>query len=287
MSAFSAAWLDLREPFDRAARSDSVALALAGLPRADAVLRVVDLGAGTGANIRYLAPLIGGRQEWLALDRDRRLLAALPQRLQSWAQANGGRCRRDGDALVVDGEAMSARVSAHAADLARDPPPLDGADLVTASALLDLVSADWLDALLARCRRWRAAVLFALTYDGEIAWRPRVAGDALVRELVNRHQRGDKGFGPALGPTAVDHAAARLRGDGYALCRGRSDWVIGCGERAIQRALVDDWSAAARAVSPRDAAAVDAWRRQRLARIDEGASSLVVGHQDLLALPSD
>ena len=37
--------------------------------------------------------------------------------------------------------------------------------LVTASALLDLVSDDWLARVTSLCRKRNAAVLFALTYD--------------------------------------------------------------------------------------------------------------------------
>jgi SAM-dependent methyltransferase len=284
VSGFTARWLDLREPFDAAARSASVAAALAELPRAG-VLRVVDLGAGTGANFRYLAPRLGGRQEWLLLDHDPALLAAVPERLQAWAAARGGAMREDGDALELAVDGCAARVVPRRADLAKEPLPLAGAQLVTASALLDLVSAEWLDALLAGARAEGAAALFALTYDGEVAWRPPEDGDALVRALVNRHQRTDKGFGPALGPAAVDRAAARLRSLGYDVRLGRSDWVMGRDARAVQHALVDDWSAVARAMDWPHRDAVDAWRRRRLARIDAGASSLMVGHQDLLALP--
>jgi SAM-dependent methyltransferase len=285
VSGFSAGWLDLREPFDVAARSETAAGALEELPRDADVLRIVDLGAGTGANIRYLAPLLGGRQDWLALDHDAALLEALPERLRRWAEGNGGCFRRDGETMDVEGDTFAVRVALRQADLTREPLPLAGAQLVSASALLDLTSSSWLDALLERCRSERAAVLFALTYDGEIAWRPPEDGDALVRALVNRHQRSDKGFGAALGPTAVDHGAAQLRRLGYEVRLGRSDWVVGRDAVAIQHALVDDWSAAARTVAPDAAGAIDAWRRRRLARLREGTSSLVVGHQDLVGLP--
>ena len=44
----------------------------------------------------------------------------------------------------------------------------DGRALVTASALLDLVSEEWLRVLAVRCAESGAAVLFALSYDGRI-----------------------------------------------------------------------------------------------------------------------
>ena len=74
-----------------------------------------------------------------------------------------------------------------------------GRALVTASALLDLVSEEWLRSLAARCRESGAALLFALSYDGRIQCSPDEPEDAAIRELVNQHQRTDKGFGRALG----------------------------------------------------------------------------------------
>jgi spermidine synthase len=39
-------------------------------------LRVVDLGAGTGANLRRLAPLLGSGQRWTLVELDPALVAA-------------------------------------------------------------------------------------------------------------------------------------------------------------------------------------------------------------------
>ena len=57
MSGFSASWLELREPYDRAARNasviDAVSAALAHQPS----VSIVDLACGTGSTFR------GGRLE--------------------------------------------------------------------------------------------------------------------------------------------------------------------------------------------------------------------------------
>src|SRR5690606_21132607 len=105
--------------------------------------------------------------------------------------------------------------------------------LVTASALLDLVSAAWLDALAARCADAETLVLFALTYDGRMQLEPREPDDAQVRELVNRHQRTDKGFGPALGPSAFAAALDAFAHHGYALRFEPSDWRLGPDDAAL------------------------------------------------------
>ena len=261
MSAFTADWLALREPADVAARAAHLAAPFAGRTQ-----RILDLATGTGANIRYLAPRLGGAQDWLAVDRDAVLLADLAAR------------------ALPDG----VRVRTLELDLARrlDDLPLEGIDLVTASALLDLVSAEWLQRLAARCADAGAAVLFALNYDGRIEWSPAETGDARVRELVNRHQRGDKGFGPALGPSAAAEAAERFARLGYAIEEARSDWVLGPEGSALQSTLVDGWVAAAVEIVPSERGELEGWARRRRTHIAAGASRLRVGHVDV-AVASD
>jgi hypothetical protein len=168
--------------------------------------------------------------------------------------------------------------------------PVPAAGLVTASALLDLVSASWLDALLTRCRAGGCALLFVLSYDGRCTLSPAHAEDARVVELVNRHQRTDKGFGPALGPTAAEQAAMRCRALGWRVETAPSDWVLGAEAPDLQHALLAGWrdAASAMAASPgaaSSASRLDAWLQTRRGWVTAGRSRLRVGHLDLLAWP--
>ena len=66
-------WLDLREPADAAARSTELAERLARhLPAGPLVIH--DLGGGSGAMGRWLAPRLPGPQHWVVHDRDPDLL---------------------------------------------------------------------------------------------------------------------------------------------------------------------------------------------------------------------
>ena len=92
---------------------------------------------------------------------------------------------------------------------------LDGAkDLITISALLDLVSEDWLDRFTRHIAARASQVYAALTYDGRIELSPADPLDAAITSAVNAHQRTDKGFGPALGPSAAAVAISKFRGVG-------------------------------------------------------------------------
>ena len=261
-SGFSAEWLSLREPADARARSARATLALADALPTDRPVRVLDLGAGTGSNARYLSSFLPGDVRWLLVDQDPHLL----------------------DLALAHG---SPSTDVRVADLARLEDHRDlfsGRDVVTASALLDLVSETWLAELLERCRGAGACVLFALSYDGRIACTPVDREDDRIRDLVNRHQRIDKGFGPALGPDAARESVRRLEALGYQVVSDTSDWTLGSGDEALQRQLIDGWAEAAAAMAPEDADAIEGWRARRHAYVRGGGSVILVGHQDVAGL---
>jgi hypothetical protein len=282
---FDATWLALREPADAAARADELAVLVARALPTDG-LRAVDLASGTGANVRHLIARMPSPQQWLLAETAVALLSALPDAMARWATARAWRVAMRGAEVDVAGAAVVARLVPRQVNLAA-PAAVDtvvnGRHLVTASALLDLVSAKWLGALLARCHDAGAAVLFALTYDGRVSCEPEDTDDARVRGLVNLHQRGDKGFGPALGPAAPATAVRMLRDLGYVTRQAPSDWRLGARDSRLQRQLIDGWAAAANETPTTDRAAVGAWRARRLAHVEAGRSTITVGHQDVAA----
>lgn len=283
MAGFTADWLALREAADHASRSARVAdVAAQQLPRADGT--VLDLAAGTGSNLRYLVERLPRTRDWLLADHDAILLAASVDRMAEWARARGYQVIATGQEIRLDRDGTSVRVQRLCEDLSRlDDRLFVGRSLVTASALLDLVSDAWLEALAGRCRASGAAALFALTYDGRIEVTPREPLDEEVRSLVNRHQQTDKGFGPALGPGAVASAARCFAARGYEVIRARSDWILSRDHRDLQRELVEGWAAAAIEMDPTRARLIDDWQTTRLKHVEAGRSEMVVGHEDLAA----
>jgi SAM-dependent methyltransferase len=272
VSGFDAAWLALREPADAAARSVALEAALArALAGRGSPLECADLACGTGANLRRLAPHLPGPQQWRLVDTDPALLAEAGRRCAGLRAADG--------AAV---EVAYVQADLAAADL---DACCSGAALVTASALLDLVSEAWLDRLAAAIARARAAALFALDYDGRRACEPADADDALAHAAFDAHQRRDKGFGPALGPRAASYAARVLEQRGYRVWRARADWRLGPGDAPLQAELLRGWARAAAEAAPESRETVDAWLGRRLALLDSGRSWLTVGHEDLLATP--
>ena len=188
--SFSAEWLALREPFDLRARHRGVLRQAAAALAGRHAVTIVDLACGTGATMRALAPHLRMQQSWRLFDNDLSLLARVPPAANLHLQPLD---------LVTDLEAA-----------------LDGpVDLVTTSALLDLVSANWLERLVVELAARRLPVYAALSYDGRVDFTPQDPRDAAVIAAVNLHQRGDKGFGPALGAAAARTAIECLQRVGY------------------------------------------------------------------------
>ena len=265
MSGFSADWLALREPYDARARNRDVLDSVATVAAAGDAVAVVDLACGIGSTLRAVAPRLPPRQDWRLVDNDLSLLA----------RAAAGK--------AIPGIAVT-RIPV---DLARDlEAALDGrVSLVTASALLDLVSAEWLDRLVIEVAARHLPFYAALNYDGRVSFDPADPLDAAVIAAVNLHQQTDKGFGPALGPGAAEAAIKRFQAADYAVVHGRSDWHLLPRDREIQRDMLAGWAGAAREIGAVSLADAAAWLTRRRDLLAAGRSTIKVGHVDIFARP--
>ncbi|HCR04609.1 MAG TPA: SAM-dependent methyltransferase [Gemmatimonadetes bacterium] len=261
---FTADWLGLREPVDHRSRANDLLDVLGTWWETAGGSRIADLGSGTGSNLRYLAPRLSGVQEWTLVDHDAALLA-----------------RAEPVGRVTKLERVVGNLAREGLEVARR------ADLVTGSALLDLVSETWLTRLADTCWSTRCGMLFALNFDGLIEWSDSDPDDRLVQDAVNSHQRRDKWLGPALGPTAGEVAERSFRAVGYRTWRMQTPWRLGAGDAALAQSLVDGWTRAAEEECPAEAGRIRTWAERRQHTVLEGAFVLIVGHVDLLALPGD
>lgn len=253
---FSSTWLALREPADHAARDSALLLAAAQAAGPEPV--IVDLGCGTGSTIRAFEGRVQRAADWRLVDNDAFLLEQAA-------------------------EGAKAGVTTHQLDL-RDlhKLPLDGATLVTASALLDLCARDWVASLADHLARHALPFYAALNYDGRMHWSPDDPADADVTLAFNQHQRGDKGFGPALGPDAAEAIAEIFAAAGFRVLQADSPWHLGPSEAALQHELLTGIAGAATEAGETNAAS---WQGRRTAQIAQ--TQCRIGHRDLLALPPD
>jgi hypothetical protein len=254
MSDFSPDWLALREPADASARAQELLQTLRTfLTSTDLVVR--DLGSGTGSMARWLSDRLPGTQKWILTDRDPALLevaaASLPGAVPDL---------RDVTSLT--------------------PTDLAGTSLVTASALLDLLTKEEVTDLAAACVGARVPALFALTVVGRVELTPVDPLDAPLAAAFNAHQRRTVGGRALLGPSAVPAMATAFLRLGATVHRRPSPWRLGESQSALAAEWLRGWVSAACEQDP--TLQVDDYVARRLS---EGVR-ITVHHEDLLALPS-
>ncbi|WP_159078925.1 class I SAM-dependent methyltransferase [Orrella marina] len=280
MTGFSSGWLGLREPIDHASRSVAVRNAMLGElrrvhGRSLSRLNVVDIGCGTGSNLRAVAPLLGREQSWRLVDNDPILLEAARHAISGWADMV---LEDTTSSLTVRKGVCEIQVAFVAADLAENVEAVQGmfeADLLTASALFDLVSASWLTTF---CERLSCPLYTVLTYDGRMQWTPVHPLDVEVVEAFNAHQLTDKGFGPAAGWQAVSILEQQLTRKGMVVVKGDSTWHLEAGDARLHHQLLQGVAAAAGKMHQLGMPDINDWLAFRL-----DSTSGSIGHLDLFA----
>jgi predicted nucleotidyltransferase len=265
MSDFAAGWLALREPYDLRARNAAVFDAVVDSLALRSSVDIVDLACGTGSTLRALAPRLKLQQSWHLLDNDVDLLA---------------------HALSTPAPSGVARTTA-VVDLNRNLEKILARkiDLLTASALLDLVSESWLHRFIEEAVGRSLPVYAALSYSGQIEIRPTDSIDEAIVAAVNAHQRRNKGFGPALGPLAASAAIARFESLGFSVIHGKADWVIGPQDGEFQMEIFRGWAHATKELDELSSADIDEWLTRRRYAVAARCSSICIGHLDFFARP--
>jgi glycosyltransferase involved in cell wall biosynthesis len=268
---FAGEWLQVREAADHRGRSKDLTPWLDQWIRDRSNLqgpvRLVDIGTGRGSNAAYLASTLSTPQEWVLVDQDENLLTEAAHRVGE---------------LNTSCEIVRRRLMPE--DFEGFLP--DDTLVVTASALIDLVSEAWLDALVAEVASKRAAMLVVLSYTGAFALSPSHEHDCLLQELVNQHQHGDKGTGAALGPDAAAVLAEKLNLQGYEVRIAEAPWQLCNTDAMLATMLMEGWVTAAKQRGPGAADQLDAWFAVRKRQLDAGELKITVCHQDVLGLPA-
>lgn len=268
-SRVSREWLALREPADAAARARGLAERVGRALPPSARWVIHDLGGGTGSMGRWLAPLLAGPQHWLVHDRDADLLEVAAAKLPGPAA--------DGAAVTVEPK-HSDITRLQLAELA-------GASLITASALLDLLTEDELTGLVTVCAGAACPILLTLSVVGHVCLAPAEPLDRRLAAAFDAHQRRVTERGRLLGSDAVPLAIEQFGARGAEILVRPSPWRLGPSQADLAAEWLTGWLGAACEQQAELRAETEVYARRRLAQAAAGQLGVTVDHADLLILP--
>jgi len=290
MSGFSAEWLSLREPVDHRSRNQDLQIQvlkyLAQIKNVcPGLVRITDLGSGTGSNLRALAPHLDSMQHWTLVDYDLALLNTARTTLLAWADSkldapifeHSANAPTHIKPLSILKENKTIVVDFRCVDLVNDYQTIldEPADLITAAAFFDLVAEPWLTQF---CATLSKPLYTVLTYNGVEKWSPPESIDADVLQAFHQHQRTNKGFGAAVGPTAPERLQSLLHARQFLTASAASPWVLDHHDRTLIEQLAIGTAKAVREIGTIPSLTVNQWEQSRCI-----ANQCEIGHIDLFA----
>ena len=222
-------------------------------------VEIIDLGAGTGANQRWLAPRLPLRQRWVHLDHDPAISRSLPL---------------PDDTLIIDDsvEALARLLSSRSGDRR----------LVTCSALLDVLTTAQVHAVCNAVIDNQVPALFSLSVTGDLNVMPANPDDQLLLDAFNDHQRR----AGRAGPEATSLAGDAFRAGGFRVLCQETPWQLtaSSGPAFVVQVLQERLDAAV-AQDPTLAQVATRWLQLRRSQLAWGSLRIDLGHCDVLALP--
>jgi hypothetical protein len=259
-------WLAARVAADDAARAATVSTLLPELSRylieaagPGGTVQIIDLGAGTGANQRWLAPRLPIRQRWLHLDHNPVISRSLP--------------------LAAETEIVDESVEALGELLTRSS---GDRQLVSCSALLDVLTTEQIQAVCRAVIVNRVPAFFSLTVTGGLRLSPADAHDQLLLAAFNDHQRR----AGRAGPEATTLTVNLLRAAEFTVTTQETPWRLTAESGlAFVDQMLEERLAAAVAQDPALARTAAAWLELRRAQLAAGLLRIELDHCDILGLP--
>ena len=290
MNTFSVDWLSLRESVDHRSRNSLLQEKVIDYlhqiaDSKDGAIQIIDLGSGTGSNLRALAPLIHRNQQWTLIDYDPLLLNSARQKLCAWADSTITDVKKNDSDDFTTVKPLTLIKNQHQItveflqnDLAKNLPAVLSrpADLITAAAFFDLVAFDWLDQF---CKLLQSPLYAVLTYNGEERWLPEDPRDTEILKAFHSHQARDKGFGPAAGPLALGLLKQLLAQRDFHIKTGASPWILGPDDSLLIAELARGTAKAAAETKLVSHETSEQWGEYRSQSLQ-----CEIGHDDLFAI---
>lgn len=225
---FTVEWLDMRYPFDEAARNKMVeSLCLDAIVSEKEKVSIVDIGSGTGANFIYLFPKIAMDQHWVLIELNPELGLRSLERINALATTAGFASDRKDNTLWIDRGEQKIRVDWMKASFLQLEQYIDlqSVDLLLASAVFDLLSAPMMRDFLRKLQYYKIPLLSTLNYKNTL-FVHATKSDNFYCQSYNQHMLRKQEFGSSLGPESMSFILKILKEMNAQVVHGESTWRL-------------------------------------------------------------
>jgi SAM-dependent methyltransferase len=222
-----AEWLELRIPYDAKGRNSIVEASCQQYLKECKSLKIVDLGAGTGANCRYYLSKTAQDQEWFLVEQNQELLEIAFDRIIVWAQENKYESQLQNSILILKNRAYKItihRIVGSILDL-ENLIDLNTFDLAVANAVFDLFSEKQFQTLLECLKKYQLPLLATINYTGT-HFIPQTEDDFYFVNYYHQHMQRPQYFGRGMGPDCGSFIGEAMKRIGMEVLQGESPWEI-------------------------------------------------------------
>lgn len=278
-----AQWLELRIPYDANGRNLNIEASCQQYLKKHKRLKIVDLGAGTGANCRYYLSKISQEQEWFLVEQNPELLEIAFDRLISWALDNGYESKSQNSRLDLknqDHKIIIHKTVGSILDL-ENLIDLKTFDLAVANAVFDLFSKKQFQTFLKCLKKYQLPLLATVNYTG-MNFIPQTEDDSYFIKYYNQHMQREQYFGRGMGPNCGSYMWEAMRCIGMKGLQGESPWEISSSDSVFLQLLLEFMEKSIPEILENATLEdeLNTWLRKKQQMIAQQELSCSVAHQD-------
>ena len=282
---FSSSWIEMRQAYDMKARSTLLVEYLNTMPNVDNI-NLLDLYCGSGSFLAWSIKNNINFRKCILIDYDIKHLKQIKKNLKSVITPSQKiRSNTNNLNLIIeDTKEIISNIEIKKDDCQKYKGNYDEFDLISFSAVLDLMSKSTINNLLKKLKR-HCTIYFSLCFNGKVKWTPSNAMDKYILSFFNNHQTSDKGFGLALGFKSIEYISKKARDENLEISIKDSPWIIKNlteEDKIFMKRYILDIKKSLFHMEGMDRTALTIWHKQKKYEIENKKISLYVGHNDIL-----
>ena len=278
---FTSTWLSLRESYDTSSRNKNLTKYI---KKSDSIL---DIGCGTGAFCRWCIDNNTFFDTMMLLDHDQRLLNKFYKIMSKFS--------KDKKLIIekISTKEFKIKDPIHKfnykfktlhKDLSLVFDLINSFDVLSMSALIDLLSANYLTKLFKNINRDKVIVM-SLCFNGQIHWNIKNSYDKYIVNEFNKEQQSIKEDSLSLGYESIDKVKQLAKKKKFKFFLYDSSWNLSSNsndDKHFHQKYLETIYKPLKKNHQIDKELLDQWFSSKIKLINNGSLTTKVGHNDII-----